>query len=51
MSPPFARKTFLIPHASELVSNDELAKLIGHAPEQWLPVALKELGDNVARRH
>jgi DNA topoisomerase VI subunit B len=44
--PPLARKTFLIPRASELVSKDELAKLIGHAPEQWLEVVLKELGDN-----
>jgi DNA topoisomerase VI subunit B len=44
--PPLVRKTFLIPRASELVAKNELAKLIGHAPEQWLEVVLKEVGDN-----
>jgi DNA topoisomerase VI subunit B len=43
---PFTRKTFLIPRASEFVSKDELAKLIGHAPDNWLEVALKEVVDN-----
>jgi DNA topoisomerase VI subunit B len=43
---PFARKVFLIPRASEFVSKDELAKLIGHAPDDWLEVVLKELVDN-----
>jgi DNA topoisomerase VI subunit B len=46
MSPPVARKTFLIPRASEFVSKDELAKLIGHAAEDWLEVVLKEVVDN-----
>jgi DNA topoisomerase VI subunit B len=41
-----ARKTFLIPRAAEFVSKDELAKLIGHAPDKWLEVVLKELVDN-----
>jgi DNA topoisomerase VI subunit B len=44
--PLLARKMFLIPRASELVSKDELAKLIGHAPDDWLEVVLKEVGDN-----
>jgi hypothetical protein len=30
---PFTRKTFLISRASEFVSKDELAKLIGHPPD------------------
>jgi hypothetical protein len=45
-SPTLARKTFLIPRAAEFVSEDELAKLIGHAPDEWLEVILKELADN-----
>jgi hypothetical protein len=41
-----ARKVFRIPRLSEFASLTELARLIGHATEQWLEAALKELIDN-----
>jgi DNA topoisomerase VI subunit B len=43
---PFTRKVFLIPRAAEFIAIDELAKLIGHAPDDWLEVVLKEVVDN-----
>jgi hypothetical protein len=45
-APTLARKTFRIPRAAEFGSIGELAKLVGHAPDQWLEVVIKELVDN-----
>jgi DNA topoisomerase VI subunit B len=46
MISPFIRKAFTTSRLAEFATKAELVKQIGHDPDDWLSVAVKELTDN-----